>query len=481
MKARRFEGRSPWGSSLTVVLATGLAACAASMDGSGEARGGGQAGEAPMDGEEGGAGGHSDPGSAGDGGAGGDVAGGGGTAGDPGASAGSGGGASAGSGGTSASAGIGGTSVGSGGAAASTGGMGAGTGGTSAGGMGAGAGGQAGTAPPPAPGDRTVPMFVAVGSGGRRLVSCDDGRTWIATCETEGFGSGVCKIDDTNGDHDEWSSQGIAYGEGWFVSNWGWFGRSPSAHILRSADGRRWEHVFGKPGGPQGTYGTGIAYGRGAFVIAAQRSATHRSTDAGATWVSTKFGDYPDAHRRNTLFTTWGAGRFFSFGDNGRKTTSDDGGITWVNGTMPCPYWHELAYHDGILVGSSSGGRCASSDGGVTWHRTDQQQARNDVIWNGREFYIPQGHIGVAYRSVDGRSWTTTPITGARVSNRSPERLARSPQGTMVGISADGQGFFRSTDGGTSWQIASGHPGNRIRGITWGLAAPSADCPAPAR
>ena len=129
-------------------------------------------------------------------------------------------------------------SLGAGGTGGSTsaGGMG---GSTSAGGVGGGGppgtGGSAGDAggaggdliDPPA---GTVPMFVAQGQAGRTIISCDDGRTWVADRSDEAWG--YCSDHDC--DHGPGAGHGITWG-------------APGA-LKRSRDGVTWESLgYGRP------------------------------------------------------------------------------------------------------------------------------------------------------------------------------------------------------------------------------------------
>ena len=77
--------------------------------------------------------------------------------------------------------------------------------------------------------DPKSPVFVAVGHGGRILLSRDDGRTWKQVFW--GF---------AGSDHSPWATKASAYTDGVFVVPIGW--GAPSAW-LASEDGVNWRHL----------------------------------------------------------------------------------------------------------------------------------------------------------------------------------------------------------------------------------------------
>ncbi|MDX2019479.1 MAG: sialidase family protein [Deltaproteobacteria bacterium] len=352
-------------------------------------------------------------------------------------------------------------------------------GGGSMGGGGGSGSGMGGTWEPPKPGpEGKVPAFIAIGHGGRRVVSCNDGYTWLETCQTEGFPSGGCRINNSNGDHEEWSAEAIAYGDGVFLALFGWFG-GDSAHILRSSDGRSWQHVFGAPDTAKGTWGTGIAFGNGAFVVNAQRSGTHRSVDEGESWTTKTFGNSNAAHRRTLVFIPYKGGRFLSYGDGGRLTYSDDAGVTWKEATTNCPYIKNMAWGNGVLVANDFKGRCATEDG-LTWHVVSEWNADADVVWTGGEFLIPLASEKKAFVSADGQTWSTIKIIGGGFGPTAIGAVAVDPpRGTLVGISRQGDDFYRSSDHGRTWTQVAGQAGTNLLRVTFGYVTPTDDCKLP--
>ncbi|MEO0415064.1 MAG: hypothetical protein AAF226_08950 [Verrucomicrobiota bacterium] len=77
--------------------------------------------------------------------------------------------------------------------------------------------------------DPKAPVFVAVGHGGRILMSRDDGMTW----EQVYFGH-------LGSDHSPWATKAVAYTNGVFVVPTGW--GAPSMW-LASEDGVNWRHL----------------------------------------------------------------------------------------------------------------------------------------------------------------------------------------------------------------------------------------------
>jgi len=74
-----------------------------------------------------------------------------------------------------------------------------------------------------------VPVFIAVGPGGRILVSRDDGATW----EEAFWGF-------PGSDHGTWATKSIAYTNGVFAVPLGW--TNPTTY-LASEDGIHWRHL----------------------------------------------------------------------------------------------------------------------------------------------------------------------------------------------------------------------------------------------
>ena len=201
--------------------------------------------------------------------------------------------------------------------------------------------------------DNFVPGLVAVGYGGLRLVSRDNGVTWT---DRQIFSQG--NVDDPD------LLRAIAYGNGvWVASGLG--------HYLRSVDGVEWTETT--PVRPDNTCLESIVFGKGKFVgVCGQTS--YISTD-GLTW--TKGGDIGDLSGHNVV--QFNDGKFVATGDSEKTFTSTDGSV-----------WTELA--------------------GVTFGRVCEGEVRNkedchrakwfDGVWFRIEW------AGKIMRSTNGTSFT---------------------------------------------------------------------------
>lgn len=318
----------------------------------------------------------------------------------------------------------------------------AGTGGTNSGTGGAGGGGVAG-----------VEAFVAVGFGGRRMVSCDGGRTWIADQQV---------ADEAQDDwHQTYSPKHLAYGDGTFVFLTGW-GTASTAWV--SDDGAQWDEVTI----PGATY-TSVSYADGAFVaLGGGRSA--RSTDGGRTWQDSEFATpVPLNHARTALAAD---GNHWAFGGDGEVYLQD--GASWIQvpGCQGDRHGH-LGFEGGLVAG---GGRLISvghdgdtcglqlADGtGLSAGQSGVDPARRPIYADGQ--FVVAGGNQIA-TSADGEQW----ITQALPNGVTIDLVARGSSGTWVGVSGDGDSFYYSEDG-LNWQPASGAPGNTLLYLATGQLA----------
>ena len=126
---------------------------------------------------------------------------------------------------------------------------------------------------------------------------------------------------------------------------------------------------------------------------------------------------------------------------------------------------------------------CYSDDGGDSFVQASTTAGANltgHLLWTGSEL-LTYGPNAV-WRSPDGESWTSTPISPAMISLGA---VARSDQGTFVAASGgyrqwyEMQRFYRSSDGVSWTELPSGsyRGGHPIRSIVFGLGAPSDLCP----
>ena len=382
--------------------------------------------------------------------------------------------------GVAGSPGSGGDSGGPGGHAGTAGGAGGSTGGAggmSAGGAGgdtSGSGGTGGevTAPPPG----TIPMFLAQGEAGRTLVSCDDGRSWVA--DQSDHGGNYCDSHDC--DHHPGAGRGLAWAEGWFFAAFGW--GAPGA-IVRSRDGVVWEPVL------EGQVFGGIAHGNGR-ILAAQRFSRY-SDDLGETWPESGQVSISGRNVRAAAFVPHDGGLFLISASS--STTSElvysHDGLSWqAPETLPesCARSVRLPgriiYGNGTIVTTGEDGTiCRSTDGGRHWTaKSISSRLRGGGIWNGSEFMT--WDRGTLFRSTDGAEWTETSTVPSEVD---VGVVAISDRGTLASITAgsrqeyDGQLAYRSEDG-IHWEVLSGNAfsqGHPMRAMMFGYGEPSQYCP----
>lgn len=349
----------------------------------------------------------------------------------------------------------------------------------------------------------TIPIFVAQGSMGRTVISCDDGETWVAnhswdvdgndlmcgrptavrcwesTCSYQQDGQCI-DAQCCNDTADE--SKGVAFGDGRFAVTWGW---GMNGALAASSDGVDWTFA------PGGTYG-GIAYGLGRFVAASREPVW--SSD-GTSWQPTDPADFENESGqdlwsvRNFAYGDYqDGGRFVAVatGEGHDILVSSDGMSWWRPSEIPADCGTDTFFYGSILGGNDvfiivgqPGTACRSTDGGETWAMvpTGLSEILSHGVWTGSEFQY-WGEDSMMTTSTDGLAWTTTPMT-------TPMRIgpvARSDAGTYVAIDSvwsgyENQQFYRSTDG-LQWSPASGSlPGHPIFHITYGHADPSTTCP----
>jgi hypothetical protein len=356
-----------------------------------------------------------------------------------------------------------------------------------------------------------IPVFVAQGMVGRTTISCDDGLTWIgerswdvegaphlcgsfdpvrcfddtATCSQVWF-DGSCSIGTCDCGHSPGFSKGIAWGAGLFVATWGW--GWPGA-VAISKNGVDWQTTL-----DEDTFG-GLRFAADRFVVA---SRTPFTSGDGLSWDPSEEADFRGAGgqvlwsvRRFGASDDYDGGRFVAYasGDGVDTLVSSDGGVSWWRPSVmppdcltegPGAYGDIISGGGVILMVDGEGHACRSIDGGNTWstNTISAQRIASSGVWTGEEFWF--WGSGNRYSSVDGVSWTTTPIhSGADIGP-----VARSPEGTLVAVNNvwlgyEEQRFLRSEDG-LAWQVlregayTGGHP---IFFIEPGFVEPSDACP----
>lgn len=305
-----------------------------------------------------------------------------------------------------------------------------------------------------------VPAFVAVGQGGRTVLSCDGGRTW----RHDRFEN------EDNGDHEAYSGKGLAYGAGVFVAGFGW-GAPGRAWVSR--DAVRWEESLTPMENGLGD----VVYGDGVFLVSTGR--TIRSSPDGRAW--TDLGSIPrELGLQHVRGMGYGDGAFF-IGGSERLLRSTDQGRTWAAAQTYDPACVAGVGRRGgwawdgagtIVVNGNTGIVCWSQDQGDTWTSVDLGASLSgNVVWSGSGFLIGAGSS--VWKSLDGKMWSQ-----AALPDRPDVRYVAHGDGVFVGISRDGERFYRSEDGAT-WEPAAQAPGGTdLVAVRFGFIEPTSECPA---
>lgn len=318
-----------------------------------------------------------------------------------------------------------------------------------------------------------TPTFVAVGYEGRSIVSCDDGQSWMGDRSDDDT---VRCFSPTDCDHDGKAGRGLAFGNGWFVANYGW---GAPGTIRRSRDGLRWENVL------NGSNFASMMFGKGTFVGAA---GTGKLSMDGKAWSDAASTGLNTNVRRGGFVETG-----FLVVADGPAAAFSPTGQTWSVRTLPASCGADIQWEGGIASGNGvmvvlggNGNACSSTNEGLSW-TTSALGVRVDarLLFTGTEF-VTWGD-GKMFRSTNGQSWTSVPLVQRIAGSIAPGApslgpIARSPSGTYVAINGgwqqwyDKQRFYRSTDGVT-WDELDGNryvKGHPMTSIVWGAATTSA-------
>lgn len=152
-------------------------------------------------------------------------------------------------------------------------------------------------------------------------------------------------------------------------------------------------------------------------VAAGNLGAIVRTDDAGATW---QFAQEPMAGRpRYSQVAVLDARTVLVAGDNGTLMRSEDAGLTWRTIATPATGWvYALSFRNASIgVMSSDSGALRTVDGGLTWTS------------------IPSADPAKPLEKITGMA-----LRG------------------MLGFAAGADNWFRSTDGGASWQALNPRP-----------------------
>jgi hypothetical protein len=299
----------------------------------------------------------------------------------------------------------------------------------------AGADVDAGGSPDGGSSDGGLGVFVAVGYGGRRVRSVDDGRTWI---------------DDqwlvAQGGDDLYLLRAVAFGGGQFVAV-GW-------RVMTSPDAKTWtDH------GTMSQWLGGLSQDQGRWVAAGGYGRRAHSAD-GVAWTDVPYDGETRAFRTLTYDPV--SARWIATGDNALKMSTADG-LLWDAGTGGASAGAQsVAAGGGWAVSLDGANASVSSNGGETWAMGGAAAASN-VTWSAGSF-VAVGS-GEVLTSPDGAVWTAHPVQGVRGAV-----VCHGTTCVIVGDSA----AWRSTDTGQTWQPATASPASTqwITAVTWGPSGP---------
>lgn len=250
----------------------------------------------------------------------------------------------------------------------------------------------------PIPETMAEEVWVAVGYGGRRMISTD-GKNWQITEEWA-----------ENGKDDSNNLMGLVYGDGRFVAvgGGGWSRKSQQGHILTSEDGRQWKEVktLANRVNP-------IAFGDGKFVTMGPPGKSIYTSTNGETWEVT--GKIPyDGWALWGRHAAFGNGTFLMMGECEPKKTAywvaatDDG--KQVDFRNDLPRLNDLAFGNGIFLGVGGNGTLATSANGRDWTvgQFDSNAKRSWVVFDGDRFLVGGGKEVLA--TVDGKDFVSTDL-----------------------------------------------------------------------
>lgn len=257
-------------------------------------------------------------------------------------------------------------------------------------------------------------VFVAVGYGGRRVRSTDDGLTWTDDVSLVPQGG-----DDDN------LLRTIVYGDGKFVAL--------GYRAVVSVDGKTWL----APTAPFGQWIGAAAWETNKGFVAVGGYGLHATSRDGRTWSDHAF-DTVASHCKHGI--AFGGGRFVSVNDDGARATSVDG-VTWTKsqGVAGAVKTTGVAFGNGVFVAVGETSAVRSTDGGLTFSSPAalSSSAAGIVFAQGHFTALSSGRV---FTSPDGVVWTAKPSADAR------RGTVAYGHGTYVSI-AEGGGIQRSSDG----------------------------------
>ena len=352
---------------------------------------------------------------------------------------------------------------------------------------------------------KLVPVFLAMGHAGRRLMSCDAGVSWIADkshddnirCWTESSPNYVeC-------DHNMFPGRGLAFGgDGYVYASFGW---SQSSTVVKSPDGVNWEPILRRAPDTlpllkvdiNPTYDTpavtvhndtfaGIA-AFGGRVLGGSWNASY-SDDRGVTWMKGTDPKIAVDNYRGTFELPWNnKNRVIVVGNSHDAKPpagafSDDGGTTWA----PMVGWSQciqgaMVFGNNVLlsVGQPDGNPptiCRSTDGGASWSKNSSNLVGGTpaaVFGAGKFLIFGQDKIWES-ATAENESWVLKARTGIAPSDNFETVAFHEKLGVFVALRQgwggwyEKQKMYRSVDG-YAWSelgaesFKGGHPINFIK------------------
>lgn len=309
-------------------------------------------------------------------------------------------------------------------------------------------------------------VFVTASSGGRILVSRDDGKIWQETL--------LATSDPGDGDHGPWGFVNLQYDNGLLAAFFGWTGGNKNGRIIASDDGKVWTHISSvEKNLPDSTQGMAA---RGVLLQAATPWSMRISRDLGNTWVPITLP--PEVlkglktHHMKAAYGDYEGGRMIILGDGLTGFYSKDLGKTWspsVNEGAPTPYYRSrIVFGNGVFVYGANVDKSevsvgVSRNGGETWQKVIvgvENPTQPGLSFVKGEFWLTGRKHPKA--SQDGVAWHDLPETIPSGS------FAESETGTLVCVSAGEVGTIRrSVDGGKTWEVTFKHDAPKEAQGTW--------------
>lgn len=332
-----------------------------------------------------------------------------------------------------------------------------GTGPATAGDEGSSSGAGDPTSPPP--GRETVSAFIAAGFQGRRVVSCDKGRTWVYDQSDRSPDEYDCRATpegDPSCDHQGNASTGLAFGSGILAGSFGW-GFEP-ASVRTTTNGRDWEiHLL------ENSYG-GMVFTGEVFLLGARSLAIWDLDTTEVLDESIDTGLPAGAnHIRNLALLDLASGRtvvqIAVTGEHQGVAIGRYADADWFAPTPPVapnplePVWlclsGNVAGHGDHIAMMGFSERvpgfgdafpdnpnrtylCISHDGGGTWTQRELPDNRSGaLVSTGQEFVYWAN--GTLYRSEDAEDFTVEAVVGP--ANFTPSGSIDYDDGVFVTIS----------------------------------------------